>query len=119
MDPADALKFGIFCKGNYYVDVVLPFGWVHGCSAFQRVSDAVVFLMKKLGHTIFAYIDDYIIVSSREEADRAFKQLSELFDELGLSVNLDKQVSPTEALTCLGINIDNARNILIIDSHKL
>ena len=52
VDPADALKFGIFWKGNYYVDVTLAFGWVHGCSAFQRVSDAVIFLMKKLGRTI-------------------------------------------------------------------
>ena len=119
VDPADALKFGIFWKGNYYVDVALAFGWVHGCSAFQRASDAVVFLMKKLGHTIFAYIDDYIIISSEEEADRAFKQLSELLDELGLPMNPDKRVSPTKALTCLGINIDIARNILSIDSHKL
>ena len=90
MDPADALKFGIFWKGNYYVDVALALGWVHGCSAFQRASDAVVFLMKKLDHPMFPYIDDYIIVSSKEEADRAFKQLSELLDELGLPMNPDK-----------------------------
>ena len=119
VDPADALKFGIFWKGNYYVDVALVFDWVHGCLGFQRASDAIVFLMKKLGHTIFAYIDDYIIVSPREEADRAFKQLSELLDELGLPMNPDKRVSPTKALTCLGINIDIARNILSIASHKV
>ena len=75
--------------------------------------------MKKLGHTIFAYIDDYIIVSSKEEADKAFSQLSDLLDELGLPMNSDKQVSPTKALTCLGININIARNTLSIDSHKL
>ena len=34
-------------------------------------------------------------------------------------MNPDKRVSPTKALTCLGINIDIARNILSIDSHKL
>ena len=53
VDPADALKFGIFWKGNYYIDVALAFGWVHGCSAFQRASDVVVFLIKKLVHAMF------------------------------------------------------------------
>ena len=119
VDPADALKFGIFWKGNYYVDIALAFGWVHGCSDFQKMSDAVVFLMKKLGHTIFAYIDDYIIVSSREEANKAFKQLPELLDELGLPMKPHKRVSPTKALSCLGINIDIAHNIFRIDSNKL
>ena len=46
VDPADSLKFGIFWKGNYYIDIALAVGWVH-CSAFQRTSDAIVFLMKK------------------------------------------------------------------------
>ena len=59
---------------------MLAFGWFHGYSVFLRASDAVVFLMKKFGHTIFAYIDDYIIVSSKEKVDKAFKQLSELLD---------------------------------------
>ena len=75
--------------------------------------------MKKLGHTIFAYIDDYIIVSSKEEADKAFNQLSELLNELGLPMNPYKWVSPNITFTCLGINIAIACNILSIDSHKL
>ena len=54
-----------------------------------------------------------------EEADMAFKQFSELLDEIGLPMNPDKRVPPTKALTCLGININIARNILSIDSHKL
>ena len=87
LDPADALKFDIFWKGNYYIDVVLAFAWVHGCSAFQRTSGTVVFQMKKLGRTIFAYIDDYIIVSSKEGADKAFNQLSELLHELDLPMD--------------------------------
>ena len=119
VDQADALKFGIFWKGNYYVNVALAFGWVHGCSAFQRASDAVVFLMKKLGHIIFAYIDDYIIVSTKGEGERAFIQLSELLEDLGLPMNPDKRVPPTKALTCLGINIDIAHNTLSVDNHKL
>ena len=119
MDSADALKFGIFWKGYYYVDVALAFGWVHGCFGISEGVQRRRFSNEKLGHTMFAYIDDYIIVSSKEEADRAFKQLSELLDELGLPMNPDKRVSPTKALTCLGINIDIARNVLSIDSNKL
>ena len=36
VDPADALKFGIFWKGNYYVDVALAFSWFRGVSENVR-----------------------------------------------------------------------------------
>ena len=36
VDPADALKFGIYWQGKYFIDNGVAFGWVHGSSVFQN-----------------------------------------------------------------------------------
>ena len=66
-----------------------------------------------------AYIDDYILIGSKEATQAAFLDLSALLTKLGLPMNSDKRTPPTRALTCLGIHIDIAANTLSIDSDKL
>ena len=108
VDPTDAFKFGIKLKNKYYLDKAVAFGWVHGSAAFQ---------MAKEKCQIFAYIDDFILVSEENDADRHFDKLSALFTELGLPMN--KRSPHTRSLTCLGITIDLDSNSLSIDKDKL
>ena len=68
---------------------------------------------------IFAYIDDFIIVSNEDDAGRHFNKLSNLFDELGLPMNEDKCCPPARVLACLGITIDLDANSISIESTKL
>ena len=96
VDPADALKFGIKWQDQYFLDIGVTFGWVHGSSAFQMVSDAVTYVMAKRHHRIFAYIDDYIIVGHKDTATRAFNNLLALLDELGLPISTEKFYLTTE-----------------------
>ena len=72
VDPANALKLCITWSNDIYIDVVVAFGWVHGSAAFQRVSEAVTFIMANAGVKMLAYIYDYIIVSSRASGDAHF-----------------------------------------------
>ena len=83
------------------------------------MSDAVIHIMAKEKCQIFAYIDDFILVSEENDADRHFDNLSALFTELGLPMNIDKRSPPTRSLTCLGITIDLDSNSLSIDKDKL
>ena len=57
VDPCDALKFGISWKGQYYQDLEVAFGGIHGSSSFQLV---ITHIMKHKGFKTFAYIDDFI-----------------------------------------------------------
>ena len=34
VDPADALKLGIFWEGKYYIDGSAAFGWAHSSASF-------------------------------------------------------------------------------------
>ena len=72
VDPVDALKFGIQWQGKYFIDKGVAFGWVHGSSAFQMTSDAVTYIMKTKNHHMWAYIDDYILIGSKEATEAAF-----------------------------------------------
>ena len=119
VDPDDALKFGIYWQRKYFIDKEVVFGWVHGSSAFQMMSDAVTYIMNIKNHHIWAYIDDYILVGSKEATEAAFHDLSSLLTELGLPMNSDPPPNPLQALTFLGIQIDIAGNTLSIDSDKL
>ena len=97
--------------------VAAAFGWVHGSSAFQMTSDAIVHIMSKEDCKGFAYIDDFVIVSSEDDAWRHFNKLSDLFRELGLPMNDNKRSPPSRVLTCLGITIDLDNNTLSIEPN--
>ena len=68
---------------------------------------------------MFAYIDDYILISPEGDAQRQFRRLASLLTELGLPSNPDKQTSPCRKLTCLGIQIDLDAHTLSIHPDKL
>ena len=69
--------------------------------------------------SLFAYIDDFIMISPEVDAERHFQKLFDLFSELGLPMNRDKVTPPTRVLTCLGITIDLDNNSLSIEHSKM
>ena len=119
VDPANCIKFGIKWQGSYYIDGVVPFGWVLGTVAFQLCSDSIAFMMKKLGVNLHCYIDNYVAVATRYEAKQYFEKLCDLLQELGLPIIQDKLTPPTKSLTVLGIQIDIQANTMRIDPNKL
>ena len=112
VDPADRLNFGIEWQGYTYLDSEVTFGWTHRSAAYQLFSDAVAFYMKQQGHKMFPYMDDYILVTSEDQAEEAVTYLSQLLDEIGLPMNSDKKTPPTKVMTRLGISFDNFWPIL-------
>ena len=85
VDPADTLKFDIFWQGEYVIEKGVTFSLVHGSSSFQIMSNAVTYIMTSKRYHMWAYIDDYIQVGSKE----ATEDLSLLLTELGAPMNLD------------------------------
>ena len=59
VDPGDYDLLGLYWDGHY-VDSCIQFGTRHGSQIFQRLSDAVRFMMRQKGFTMLDYIDDYV-----------------------------------------------------------
>ena len=119
IDPADMNNLGLYWQGNYYIDLAIPFGYVHGSACCQRMTDAIRHICAKQGYWLFNYIDDLIGVELPDKAFDAYQFLLDLLIELGLPISRSKLVGPTSAVTCIGITVDAERGAISIDSHKL
>ena len=60
----------------------------------------------------------YLHVRKNQEAERVFKRLFELIQELGLPIN-EKVVHPTDVIICMGIQVDAKRKVVSLTQDKL
>ena len=118
IDPGDLDLLGLHWEDDF-LDRSLPFGFKHGSSIFQRLSDAVHFIMSQEGHSIWNYIDDFLCVSLPSKIGQTFTRLQELLQELGLTVSVKKLVPPSTRVTCLGIQVDTDNLSVSIPTEKL
>ena len=72
-DPCDSLKQGIQWKGQYYADLAVAFGWTHGSGVFQFLSDSIAYIVAKAGIKLHCYIDGYIVVIPKAQAQEKFQ----------------------------------------------
>ena len=77
IDPGELDLLGLHWKG-YLIDRSLMFRFKHRCSIFQRLSDAVCFIMSQEGHSIWNYIDDFLCVYLPSKIGQTFTRLQGL-----------------------------------------
>ena len=118
IDPGDLDLLGLHWK-DYFINRSVPFGFKHGSSIFQRISNAVRFIMSQEGHGIWNYIYDFLCVSLPSKINVTFTRLQELLHELGLTVSAKKLVAPSTQVTCLGIVVDTVALSVSIPAEKL
>ena len=97
---------------DVYVDTCNAFGSRHGFQIFQRCSDAIRFIMKKMGHKIIGYIDDYVGFGVPSDAKASFDCLYDLLQELGLTISSKTLIPPSTVVTCLGIEVNTKKGTL-------
>ena len=118
IDPRDLDLLGLYWS-KYFIDFLLPFGFKHGSSIFQRISDGVRFMMRKEGHQVWNYIDDFLCISLPSKINQSYVRLQELLAELGLTVSDKKLVTPSTKVVCLGILVDTVQCTVSIPPDKL
>ena len=118
IDPKDYYLLGLKLE-QYYLDTYLPFGFRHGSSIFQRLSDAIRFIMTSKGHRITNYIDNLIGHCVPSQAHESFNTLVSLLAELGFQISDKKLITPTTHATCLGIEVDTVHFTLAVPQDKL
>ena len=118
LDPADYDLLGLHWDATY-LDTCLPFGTTHGSQIFQRVSDAVRYVMRRQGYRIINYIDDYVGVATPDVARDAYAYLYQLLQKLGFSISAKKLTPPSTQATCLGVMFDSTKGTISIPPEKL
>ena len=118
IDPMDYDLLGLQWDVTY-VDTCLPFGSRHGSQFFQRVSDALRYVMRRDGFSIINYIDDFLGYGTPSVAKASFDTLLRLLHQLGLDVSEKKLLKPSTQAVCLGILVDTLQGTVSIPAEKL
>ena len=116
LDPKDYNLLGLRLNG-LYIDSCLPFGFRNGSALFQRLSNAVCFIMAQKGFPVTNYIDDIIGHSVVSQSNDSFQNLRALLLELGFDIS-EKKVKPATKVTCLGVDIDTEQFTVSIPPGK-
>ena len=118
VDPADYDLLGLYWNGHF-LDTCVPFGSRHGTQIFQRVSDAVRYVVRRHGYKIMNYVDDFFGVGTPRHARDAFDCLYTVLNALGLSISKKKLVRPGTQAICLGVLIDSEKGTISIPEEKM
>ena len=118
IDLGDYDLLGLEWQGAY-VDTCVPFGTRHGSQIFQRLSNAVRYMMRQKGYAMIDYIDDYVGLGIPSVAWNSYDALTHLMRDLGLTISEKKLVPPATQVTCLGVLIDTVKGTIAIPPEKL
>ena len=105
--------------GLRYIDPGLPFGYCHGSSLYQRLSDSVCYIMHRQNYDVINYIDDILGIDLPNRIDTSFDALRSLLRQLGFEISKKKLVAPTTCMNCLGIVVNPKDFTLTTPPEKL
>jgi hypothetical protein len=101
-------------------DTRLPFGARKSPAIFNRLSQAVARIMRKQGHRITCYLDDFWVCGPDfTSCKAAYDTLISLLRGLGFQVNWNKVTDPCQKLCFLGVMIDTKLGYLSLKPEKL
>ena len=118
IDPGSYNLTGLY-HNSYYIDSCLAFGYRNGSAIFQRLTDAIRYIMSTKSHTVTNYIDDIIGYGLQSTVDQSFQELYSLLRDLGLNISEHKLVHPTTKAICLGVEIDTEKFTISVPLEKL
>eukprot|EP00117_Sycon_ciliatum_P023439 scpid76316/ scgid19928/ Putative enzymatic polyprotein; Protease; Reverse transcriptase; Ribonuclease H len=109
--PDSQAYLGLTWAGKYYTHVSLPYGLSWSTYMFNETMDTVLMHIKQtITDKVYAYADDWLVYgSSYDEVSTNFFKIQQLFDSLGLSVNLAKcSAEPTQRMEFVGVNLSTS-----------
>ena len=89
------------------------------CYICQRITNALMFMYRRLSFEGVNYLDDLGAVETRDKAWTAFATLGKLLKDLGVWEALSKAAEPSTFMTFLGVRCDSEKFLLSITEERL
>lgn len=120
VNPLDTPLLAMKVHNKYYLDVCPPFGCRTSSAACQRMSNALVYLMRTDGYFVLAYLDDYGGCEEDQSiAHESYHHFLDLAKTLGLELAEHKCVPPSTKIEWLGYMVDTIDMSVSIPAPKL
>lgn len=121
--PGDFELLGLFFRGAYYFDKMLPFGCSISCKIFETFSTFIKWLVRRQSglETTHHYLDDFIFAgrSDTNHCRMLVDTFHSLCTDMGIPLNKDKAQGPTTSLVFLGLVIDTIQMQIRIPPPKI
>ena len=118
---SDSRKFLRFLwNATLYQFTCMPQGLASAPRIFTKLLKPALAHLRALGHTILCYIDDCILIAKdKEHLMDGVRSALQLFDSLGLTINLAKSVLlPTRSIEYLGVVINSVDMTVTLTPRK-
>ena len=111
---------GIFFEGEFYVDLILPFGSSISCTIFEDISTLIHWIFEEQTRKPFLHYLDYYFMCFRtlQGCWIAYNGMQAVAGDIGLLLSPEKLVPPTQCLTFLGMGIDSVKMIIVVPQDK-
>ena len=122
INKRDQHLLGFRFNHQWYFDRCLPMGCSSACKIFERVSDAIVHILKVKYNVIniVKYLDDFIFITkSKEDCHRAMAVFSHLCNIIGVPIAKHKTEGPSTKMIFLGYHIDTSTMVVSIPANKI
>ena len=128
LDPTEYHRVGIVWRGLFFFFLGLAFGLRHSGLQGQKVTDAVSWILRRLGlevgegrpYNVCNYSDDLGgVEKTNERALAAYNKLSWLLADLGLDESVKKAEPPTTCITYLGVQFDSMKMTMSVPPEKI
>ena len=108
-------------KVYYFVDKCLSFGSSISCAIFQKVSDAIAFIVKyRTKKNNVNYLDDYLFAAAMKRwCDHQVQEFLKVCADIKFPVALEKTFWGTNMLVFLGLLLDTKRQLVCIPMDKI
>ena len=90
-------------KKHIFCDCVLPMGAISSAFLCQRFSNAISFILFKIGIYILNYLDDLASAEKPEDAEFAYKTLQSVLRKCGIEEAKNKACPPSTIMAFIGV----------------
>ena len=105
--PEDWQLQGIKWKGKYYIGTRTSFGCRSNVDQWLWISRALSYALNRWGVHNLTYIDDFIFMAApKHECEETVRKSKALCDDWGVVPKEEKDATPAQKMTALGIEYD-------------
>ena len=119
----DRWLLGMRWKGQFYLDLAIPFGLRSAPQIFTRFADVLQSIFKQIGgvQNIQHYLDDFLIAGPPQSAvcEADLCNCLSLAEKLGVPIAPEKPEGPSTTITYLGFILDSEKQELRLPGEKL
>ena len=121
--PYDRYLLGMKWRGQFYVDLALPFGLRSAPYIFNSVADLVEWIIRNKYNVadLMHYLDDFITAgpAGSPQCSQNLQTSLAICHSLGLPLHPNKCIGPSTCMVVLGIELDSLEQMARLPAEKL